>query len=79
MIVEVDEDGNESKKEVYKIRRSKGGEDDVIQFIEEVDDKDTKTVIIVNGKKVTKAQLKKMDKKDIKTIEIKKERKKRKN
>ncbi len=79
VIVEIDDDGNESKKEVYKIRRSKGGEEDVIQFIEEVDDKDTKTVIIVNGKKVTKEQLKKMDKKDIKTIEIKKERKKKKN
>lgn len=79
VIVEIDEDGNESKKEVYKIRRSKGGEDDVIQFIDEVDDKDTKTVILVNGKKVTKKQLKKMDKKDIKTIEIKKEKKKKKN
>lgn len=79
VIVEIDDDGTETKNEVIKIRRSGSDDDDVLVIGEGDDDSDTKTTYIVNGKKMTKEEFKKMDKKDIKTIEIKKERKKTKN
>jgi len=75
VIVEIDDDGKEMKKEIIKIRRSGSSEDDEFLFIDSDDDANTQTTYIVNGKKMTKEAFKKMDKKDIKTIEIKKERK----
>ena len=71
-------DGDEVEKKVVKIYRS-GEEEDTFLFLDEDDDEDTKTIYMVNGKKVSKEALKKMDKKDIKTLEIKKEKKKKKN
>ncbi len=76
IIVEVDDDGNETKKEIIKIR-GKGDQSDFI-LIEDEDDPNATITYIVNGKKVTKKELKKMDKDKIKTLEVKKEVKKKK-
>lgn len=79
VIIDIDGDGNEIEKKVVKIYRSGSEDDDFFFMDDDEDDSNTKTTFIVNGKKITKGELKKMDKKDIKTIEIKKERKKKKN
>lgn len=80
IIIDEDAGGKKIKKEIIKIKGSKGeGKGDFI-FIsdDDEDDADTVTTYIVNGKEMTKDEFKKMDKDKIKTIEIKKEVKKEK-
>jgi len=76
-IVKEDHHGDEVKTEVIKIKGAKGKK----HFIFSSDDDDnenTITTYIVNGKKMTKEDFKKFDKEKIKTIEIKKEKIKKK-
>ena len=74
--IEMDDDGKEVKKEIIKIKKGDGKGN--YFFISDDDDENTKTTYIVNGKKMSKAEFKKLDKDKIKTIEIKKEVKKKK-
>ena len=80
IIIDENVDGKKIKKEIIKIKGSKGeGKDDfTIISDDDVDDPNTVTTYIVNGKEMTKEEFKKMDKDKIKTIEIKKEVKKEK-
>ena len=79
-IVKDDDEGGEIKTEVIKIIGAKGkGEKHIIFSSDDEDDENTTTTYIVNGKKMTKKQFKKFDKEKIKTIEIKKEKIKKKN
>ncbi len=72
-----DESGTET--EIIKVKSKKGDNKGNFIFIsEDNDDKNTTTTYIVNGKKMSKAEFKKFDKDKIKTIEIKKEVKKKK-
>jgi len=68
-----DEEGTET--EIIKIKNKKGDGKGNFVFISEDDDNDDNTVTtyIVNGKKMSRVEFKKFDKKKIKTIEIKKE------
>jgi len=78
--IEMDDNGKEVKTEVIKIKSKKGDGKGKLVFIseDEDDDKNTITTYIVNGKKMSKEEFKKLDKDKIKTIEIKKEVKKKK-
>ena len=79
-IVKGDDEDDEIKTEVIKIRGAKGtGENHFVYLSDDEDDENTTTTYIVNGKKMTKEQFKKFDKEKIKTIEIKKEKIKKKN
>lgn len=78
--IEMDDDGKEVKTEVIKITSKKGDGKGNLVFISEDDDddKNTITTYIVDGKKMSKEEFKKLDTDKIKTIEIKKETKKKK-
>ena len=78
--IEIDDDGKEVKTEVIKIKSKKGDGKGNLVFISEDDDddKNTITTYIVNGKEMSKEEFKKLDTDKIKTIEIKKEVKKKK-
>jgi hypothetical protein len=79
-IIKEDHDGDEIKTEVIKIRGAKGkAEKHIIFSSDDEDDENTITTYIVNGKKMTKEEFKKFDKEKIKSIEIKKEKIKKKN
>lgn len=75
--IEMDDDGKEIKKEIIKIKKG-DGKGNYVFISDDNDDKNTITTYIVNGKKMSKEEFKKMDKDKIKTIEIKKEVKKKK-
>ena len=77
--IEMDNDGKEVKTEVIRIKSKKGDGKGKLVFISEDDDDDnTITTYIVNGENMSKEEFKKLDKDKIKTIEIKKEIKKKK-
>jgi len=80
-IVKEDHDGDDDiRTEVIKIKGAKGKAVKHIMFSsDDKDDKNTITTYIVNGKKMTKQEFKKFDKEKIKSIEIKKEKIKKKN
>ena len=76
--IEMDDDGKEVKKEIIKIKKGDGKGNYFFISDDDDDDENTTTTYIVNGKKMSKAEFKKLDKDKIKTIEIKKEVKKKK-
>lgn len=76
--IEMDDDGKEVKYRVIKSKKGDGKGNLVFISEDDDDDKNTITTYIVNGKKMSKEEFIKLDKDKIKTIEIKKEIKKKK-
>ena len=77
IIIEENEgSGKKIIKEIVRVKGKKGNKQIMISTDED-DDPNVITTYIVNGKKMTKAEFKKMDPDKIKTIEIKKETKKK--
>ena len=76
--IEMDDDGKEVKYRVIKSKKGDGKGKFVFISEDDDDDKNTITTYIVDGKKMSKEEFKKLDTDKIKTIEIKKEVKKKK-
>lgn len=76
IIEENDGSGKKVIKEVVRVKGKKGNKRIMISTDED-DDPNVITTYIVNGKKMTRAEFKKMDPDKIKSIEIKKETKKK--